>query len=266
VPTRNSAEFLDVCLASLASQTYPHTELIVVDRDSTDATVSIAKKYGAKVYNHGPERSWQRNYGADKAAGTYLLMIDSDMSLEPEVVAQCVAAMDDSTQGVIIPEQSYGTGFWAQCKALERSYYVGNDTIEAPRFMRRETFLQIGAYDTDLVSGEDWELGQRLRKRGSITRIAAYIHHNEGHLSFRRTIYKKYYYARLARGYLQASGTTNTLTDDAGPLRRFMLFLSRPSTLLSRPHYGLGMLFMKFCEYAAGGVGYYLIPNWSTQK
>jgi len=38
-------------------------EIIVVDNNSTDNTVKIAKRFTDKVYNKGPERSTQRNYG-----------------------------------------------------------------------------------------------------------------------------------------------------------------------------------------------------------
>ena len=127
VPTKNSDKTLDECLLSIKNQTYNNIELIIVDNYSDDNTANIAKKYTKLVFNKGPERSWQRNYAAKKASGKYILVIDSDMILSKNVVSECVNKINKSTSnsGVVIPEESFGEGFWAQCKKLERSFYVG---------------------------------------------------------------------------------------------------------------------------------------------
>ena len=63
VPTYNSEKFLEGCLESIQKQTYSHIELIVVDNNSKDNTKEIARKYTEKVFNQGPERSAQVNFG-----------------------------------------------------------------------------------------------------------------------------------------------------------------------------------------------------------
>jgi len=45
------------------SHSHPLIEIIVVDNNSTDRTKEIAARYTEKVYNFGPERSAQRNFG-----------------------------------------------------------------------------------------------------------------------------------------------------------------------------------------------------------
>ena len=42
-------------------------EIIVVDNNSTDRTKEIVARYTEKVYNFGPERSAQRNFGVGQA-------------------------------------------------------------------------------------------------------------------------------------------------------------------------------------------------------
>ena len=128
VPTRNSEKFIGKCLESISKQTYSRIEIIVVDNNSTDRTKEIAKKFTKKVYNKGPERSAQRNYGAKMSKGSFVLFIDSDMVLTSKVVGECVLSIG---KAVIIPEKSFGKGFWAKCKALEKSFYIGVDWIEA---------------------------------------------------------------------------------------------------------------------------------------
>ncbi len=267
VPTYNSALFLDACLASIKRQTYSNIELIVVDNDSTDTTKQIAKKYTDKVYNKGPERSAQRNYGVKNCTGSYIVMIDSDMELTKNVVSSCVEVATTSKQvkAVIIPEESFGEGFWAQCKKLERSFYVGNEVIEAARFFSKAIYQEVGGYDVTLVSGEDWELNQRIRNVGVVARINEFILHNEGKLSLRRTLQKKYYYAKHAHAYLVKSGTEGKLMHSAGPLARYKLFLSSPAKLFSNPIIGGGMLFMKTAEFFFGGMGYLGVKKGKSQ-
>ena len=259
VPTRNSALVLRACLQSISSQTYPHIELIVVDRDSTDDTKAIATEFTEHVYNYGPERSAQRNFGVTKATGQFVAIIDSDMELDPKVIEDCVAQFtaDPTLAGVVIPEESFGDGFWAQCKRLERSFYVGVTWIEAARCFPTTTYHQLGGYDETMVSGEDWDLARRAEKLGPIGHTQAFIRHNEGRINLWKTLKKKYYYAQQAKAYLDKSQTGSKLTAQVGPLQRYKLFFSKPAQLFRNPILGLGMLFMKTSEYAAGAVGFY---------
>lgn len=267
VPTRNSHATLEACLRSIAQQTYQHIEIIVVDRDSTDNTKAIAQQFTPHVYNRGPERCAQRNYGVRMSSGQYVAIIDSDMELTPGVIAACVATVQAGidTKGVIIPEESFGQGFWAQCKRLERSFYVGVDWIEAARFFDKSVFMQLGGYDENLVSGEDWEFSQRVAARYRIGRINDFINHNEGRLQLLKTMRKKVYYAGQFKRYIATSRQTETAEHGKQPtgivLRRFGLYFAHPAKLFKRPHYGLGMLFMKVCEFGSGSVGYLLAPR-----
>ncbi|MEX2055026.1 MAG: glycosyltransferase family A protein, partial [Candidatus Andersenbacteria bacterium] len=155
VPTKNSAQFLGRCLQSIKEQTYQNIELIVVDNSSTDATQEIARKYTDKVFTKGPERSAQRNLGAAQSKGKYLLFIDSDMEVSPQVVAACIEKISSAPhiKAIIIPEESFGEGFWAQCKKLEKSFYIGVDWMEAARFFDRIVFEEVKGYDERMISG-----------------------------------------------------------------------------------------------------------------
>jgi glycosyltransferase involved in cell wall biosynthesis len=255
VPTRNSAEFLGACLKSIQNQTYKNIEIIVVDRDSTDGTKEIASRFTSHVLNYGPERSAQRNFGVVNATGEYVAIIDSDMELTPKVIEVCVSKMtkDLTVKGVIIPEESFGVGFWSDCKALERSFYVGNDDIEAARFFMRATYNQVGGFDESLVAGEDWDLSDRVKAIGHLARVDEFIRHNEGRILFMDSVKKKYYYTKYARAYIQKSAAS---TRHAGPIHRYKLFLSRPAHLFRIPLLGLGVLIFKTAEYAAGALAY----------
>jgi glycosyltransferase involved in cell wall biosynthesis len=258
VTTYNNHATLEACLASIQMQDYPRVELIVVDNFSTDDTMDIAHRYTHMVFQKGPERSAQRNYAVTQAGGDYVVIIDSDMELTPHVISACVAAVEDNPAlgGVIIPEESFGEGFWAQCKRLERSFYIGIDWIEAARFYHKHLYSQAGGYDEQLVSGEDWDLSKRIAALAPIGRVSEFILHNEGRLNLVKTLRKKYYYGSLSGAYLQKNAVDSKLTAQVGPLQRYKLFFSRPGQLFRHPLTGLGMLFMKTCEYGFGGIGY----------
>lgn len=258
VPTKNSASTLDKCLASLRSQTYDNIEIIVVDNFSGDDTPTIAKKYTKKFYSKGPERSPQRNYGVSKAKGKFVAIIDSDMILSPNVVAECVEKIEKKPQiaGIVIPEESFGEGFWAECKKLERSFYVGIPYMEAARFFKKSSYVSIGGYSETMISGEDWDLSQKIERLGSIDRIKSFIYHNEGRISLWKAVSKKYYYAQKFIRYKESNEGSRKVTKQTSIISRYRLFFSKPKKLFQHPLLGVGMLFMKTCEFGFGAVGY----------
>ena len=211
VTTKNEEKNIKNCLKSIISQTYKNTEVIVVDNNSTDNTKKIAKKYTDLVFNKGPERSAQRNFGAKKAKGKYFLFLDADMILEQKVIEECVKEVQSSkfkvqssgVRGVIIPEKSIGKNFWGKVKAFERSFYIGDDSIEAARFFTREAFYQCDGYNEGITGPEDWDISQKVREKYKIGRIKHLIIHNEADSLFIDFIKKKYYYGKGSSLYIK---------------------------------------------------------------
>jgi len=74
--TKNEEKNIADCLQSLSWC----DETIVIDDNSTDKTVEIAKKAGAKVYSHPLQNdfSQQRNYGLEKTRNEWVLFVDAD--------------------------------------------------------------------------------------------------------------------------------------------------------------------------------------------
>lgn len=255
VPTKNSGETIEKCLQSIKNQSYPEIEIIVVDNYSQDKTEEIAQEY-AKVYVKGPERSTQRNFGAQKAKGGYLLFIDSDMELTPKVVEECINEIkkDEKIKGVIIPEISVGKGFWTRCKALERSCYIRDETMEAARFFEKEIFEKIKGYDERIAGGgEEYDLPQRVKEAGyRIARIPPHIIHHEGHLTLLGSMRKKFYYAQTLDFYRKKH--PDLFTKQATIFRP--AFLRNYKQLLKSPLTSLGLFIMKICEFGAGAAGF----------
>jgi glycosyltransferase involved in cell wall biosynthesis len=252
VPTKNSERVIEKCLQSIKRQTYRDIEIIVVDNYSSDNTRKIAEKYGT-ILLRGPERSSQRNFGAKQSHGEYLLFIDSDMELTPTVVEECVEAnITRRATAVIIPEVSVGDGFWAACKALERSCYMGDDSIEAARFFTKDAFFSIGCFDPKINGEEDWDLHLRIRKAGfNFGRIKSFIKHDEGRLSLRKTMLKKRNYGNSIMLY--------TKKHPKEAIAQFTIvrpaFIKCWKKLARDPVHTLGMIFMKVCEFSAAWLG-----------
>lgn len=261
IPTYNSGAMLQPLLESIRQQTYGRCEIVVVDNNSKDDTVEIAKRYTDKVYTKGPERSAQRNHAAAMSAGDYLIVLDSDMALTPDVVADVVSVFADDPKklALIIPEESYGDGFWAACKKLERSFYVGIPWMEAARAFRRSAFFEQDGYDEENTGTEDYDLPHRIEEMhgpSCMGRINSFILHNEGRLELVRSCKKKYYYARALDVYVQKPANKSHFSKQASPLARFRLYFRSPIRLLRNPFVGCGMLFMKVCEMSSGMMGY----------
>src|ERR1700682_5696410 len=115
VPTYNSAQLIEACLASVRAQTFDGIELIVVDGFSTDRTMDLARAFTDRIYRHGPDQTTrrvfgapeQRNYGASLARGDYIYYLDVDMILPPPLIQECVdTAKRSDYQGLIVPERS----------------------------------------------------------------------------------------------------------------------------------------------------------------
>lgn len=113
VLTHNDTKYLDRTLKSLTWC----DELLVIDDQSTDDSVVIAKKHGATVHSHALNTDFaaQRNFGLANAKGEWVLFVDSDEVVSPELskeiqesVRQQISA--SSVQGYYVKRTDYMWG------------------------------------------------------------------------------------------------------------------------------------------------------------
>lgn len=206
VPTKNIERTLESCLRSIRAQSLTDIELVVVDNFSTDRTWEIAQSFADIAIQAGPERSAQRNLAIEKSSGEYILWIDADMVLTPRVLQDAVdRARETDSIAVFIPEETVGPGFWTACRTLERRCYVGEQLIEAPRLVRRDFFRDQGGFVADVAGQEDADLRMRLIATGApMSRVGTYILHDEGRLTIRDVMRKRYYYGQSLPAYNRA--------------------------------------------------------------
>jgi len=210
VTTKDEEENVEECLRSVMNQTFKNIELILVDNYSKDRTVEIAKKYADKVYLRGPERSSQRNFGAEISEGEYLLFLDADMILSPSLVEECLRKCEfEGFDALYIPERVVGNGFWIEVRDFERSFYTGT-VIDAVRFVRKVVFRRINGFDENLVGPEDWDFDRRVREVAKTEIIDAPLYHNEENFDMRRYLEKKKYYAQWLNSYMEKWGADHS--------------------------------------------------------
>lgn len=95
VPVYNVEPYLAQCLESICSQTLRELEVICVDDASTDGSPDILKEFAEKdprvkvvrvFSNRG--QSHARNLAMSHAAGAYLMLVDADDWLEPDILQE----------------------------------------------------------------------------------------------------------------------------------------------------------------------------------
>ena len=207
VTTKNEQQKIRACLESLLKQSMPPLEIIVVDNFSEDKTTEIAQECGAKVFQVGPERSAQRNYGVKQARGKYILYLDSDMRLTPKVIEECVNSCeaDSGISGIYIPELIVGTGFWINVRRFERSFYDGT-VIDAVRFIPKKAFQHVKGFDLKLTGPEDWDFDKKIRELGKTILVEANLEHDEGDFDLKNYLNKKNYYSKAFDNYSKKWG------------------------------------------------------------
>jgi glycosyltransferase involved in cell wall biosynthesis len=265
IPTFNCKEMLKDCLESVRAQTYSPLEIIIVDGFSNDGTVELAKEYGT-VYSFGRDPSqrhifavpYQRNFGVSKAHGTYVYWFDSDMRMKRNTVENCVYAIErERADAIIVPEDAYGEGFWAQCRALEKACYNRNprSLTDAARFLRKKVWEALGGLDDTLGGNDDYDLQMRLNAAGYKTiKLSDSIRHYEGRLALRKHLRKKFVYGKNVLRYLAKHRDRKMLLAKQYSIVRPDFWQER-ELLLQRPHVAAGMIAMKFMEYAAAACG-----------
>ena len=92
VPVYNVGAYLQQCLQSIASQSYAHLEVIVVDDGSTDDSGKIADEWASRdnrfrvVHQPNAGPSAARNTALDLATGSYIVFMDSDDFIAPQFI------------------------------------------------------------------------------------------------------------------------------------------------------------------------------------
>jgi glycosyltransferase involved in cell wall biosynthesis len=154
-------------------------EIIVVDSGSTDRTVEVAKSFGARVFSE-PWKGFaaQKNSAMAKGSAEWILQIDADEVLEPELaeeITQVSAAPGDAV-GFFIPRKNFFLGRW-----IKHGGFYPDPKL---RLIRRGVgkFEEYGAHPTIKVNGPTCQLKHALIHNAYPT-LRGYIDHMNSYSS-----------------------------------------------------------------------------------
>lgn len=123
VITKNEADAIADALKSLAWA----DEIIVIDAESTDDTVAIARQFTDRVY----VRAWngyvdQKNYAASLASHDWIFSLDADERVTPELSAEihAVLSADPPQAGYRMPRVSFYLGRWMRTTDMYPDYQL----------------------------------------------------------------------------------------------------------------------------------------------
>ena len=208
VPVFNRPDEVDELLQSLTEQTLKDFEVIIVEDGSQKPCKDVCDKYAERLDlkyfmkpNSGPGQS--RNYGAERARGEWLIVLDSDVVLPRTYIEEVEREMNrqpadafggpDSAHPSFTPTQkaiSYSmTSFFTTGgirggkkkldKFFPRSFNMG---------IRRDIYQQLGGF-SKMRFGEDIDFSYRIVEAGHMPRLFpdAWVWHK------RRTDFRKFF-------------------------------------------------------------------------
>lgn len=251
ITTKNEEKHIENCLKSIKDQTYKNIEIVVVDNNSKDKTKEIARKYTGKVFNKGPERSAQRNFGMiEKSKGDYVLYADADMILSPTLISDSIKKITKTKSvALYISEIVLGDSLWGKARRFERSFYDGT-VIDCVRFIDRKVFIEVGGFDETLTGPEDWDLDKKIRQIGKTALLKTPIFHDEEEFNLKKYLSKKGYYVKSFEKYINKWGKDDAdIYKQFSPLYRYIVIFienGKWKKLLSHPLESMVMFFLRF--------------------
>lgn len=218
----NREKYIAEAIESVIASTYQNWELIIVDDQSKDRSVEIARCYEAKddrikVYineqNLGDYPN--RNKAASYAKGKYLKYVDADDMIYPYGLEQLVFYMEqfpDAGYGLCSLEQDKERIFPFQLspyEAYQRHYFEQSLFHKAPlsAIIKKEAFDKVGGFSGKQHLG-DFELWHKLSQRNSVVLmpigIVWYREHDDQQMNDNRTDpYVPFKYLLTSEEFLQ---------------------------------------------------------------
>lgn len=179
IPCWNMAGYIGRAINSVLAQTYPHTEVIVIDDGSTDRSLEVIHSFGGRVrWETGPNLGGgaARNRGLDLALGEFVQFLDADDVLLPDKIARQAAMLEadpnqsvfgwyehllDGHEDAVAYRPPYAL-IYDDAVALALQHVI---QIETPLHWT-ENVRRIGGFDERLPCNQDYDFNLRLACSG----------------------------------------------------------------------------------------------------
>lgn len=178
----NAAQFLRDCIESVLVQDYPDLEYILIDGNSTDNTLAIAKEYeaGISVLISEPDKGMYDalNKGILLATGEVVGILNADDILaDTNVITEVVKKFQEKTVDAVYGDLNYVAQDdvkkiqrkWRSSTAKPKDLALGWMPAHPTLYIRTHLFQELGAYQLNYGSAADYELMLRYLYRHQIS-------------------------------------------------------------------------------------------------
>lgn len=180
VITYNEEKNLSRCLSSVKEVA---DEIVIVDSASTDSTVGIARSFGARVIDHPFEGyGQQKNFATAQASHDWILSLDADEELTPQLIASIKAIKNDPQHNVYrIPRITNYCGKWIKHCGWYPDHQVRLYNRTKGRWIEKKVHEHwalrntgsMGTVKGDLLHYSFSSISQHLKKIEKYTELAA---------------------------------------------------------------------------------------------
>lgn len=171
IPAYNAASFIETAIKSALDQTYPASEIIVVDDESTDETESILKDRKDIRYVRCEHQgiSASRNRCISEAAGEWIAFLDADDIMDPHMLEKEIEYIGEHPDCRIVFCRYENFSDIPDEQLTERQRVVKNalpDHRLTAALIHKSVFERYGGFVTSREHGEDTEWIMRLEFAG----------------------------------------------------------------------------------------------------
>lgn len=176
VPVRDGARYLPTALASVAAQTLPAHEVVVVDDGSSDDSAALAVRAGARVLrqqNAGPGAA--RNRAVTATSCELVAFLDADDVFLPDKLERQVRMLQMAPDAIGVCSDAFVLGGARDGQVKNAGWQVParlrlpdllrrNPVIASSVVVRRAAIEHVGGFDEDpvLIATEDYDLWLRV--------------------------------------------------------------------------------------------------------
>jgi glycosyltransferase involved in cell wall biosynthesis len=176
IPCYKQAHLLPEAVNSVLGQTFTNWECIIVDDGSPDETAEVAEGFAQQhpdrirvIHKINAGLANARNTAIRSARGRYILPLDADDRLAPELLAKTVAVLerDPGASIVYTDMQHFGvkTDHW-RCGQVSLKGQMGINFLAYCSLYRRAVWDAVGGYNSNIDAYADWDFWIGAFQRG----------------------------------------------------------------------------------------------------